>query len=316
MRIVFLDTLGLDDLDLSLLQTHATSWDAYQQTDTHQVTERIAGADVIITNKVVITQEDMQTNSRLRLICVIATGLNNVDLQAASRLGIAVCNCQAYGTDSVAQHVMMLMLALHTRLLDYHRSVQAGDWNRSSQFCLLNYPIFELKNRTLGILGYGVLGAEVERLARAFGMRVLIAERPGEAVARPGRVALDEMLPQIDVLTLHCPLTDETRNIINAERIARMRPGSFIVNAARGGIVNEQDLADALNRGHLGGAATDVLSQEPPRMGNVLLDSSIPNLIVTPHSAWGSHQARTHLVEQTSENIAAFIKGVPVRQVN
>jgi len=303
MRAVFLDLDGLDDLDLSPLEQSADSFQSYMKTTPEQVAERIVDADVVIVNKVVLSAELLRNAPSIKAVCVAATGTNNVDLEAALKLGIKVYNCQGYGTSSVVQHTISMMLALHTRLIDYQQAATDGKWQRSSMFCLLDYPIQELAGKTLGIVGFGALGQGVAKIAEAFGMKVLVAQRPGGALAA-GRVSLEELLPQVDVLSLHCPLTAETENLINAEQLSLMKPGAFLVNAARGGIVNEVALRDVLVSGHLGGAATDVLSVEPPKEGNVLLDPSIPNLIVTPHCAWGSKEARQTIVQQTAENIS------------
>ncbi|GAA0682399.1 2-hydroxyacid dehydrogenase [Marinobacterium maritimum] len=316
MKAVFLDTQSLDDLDLSPIADCVDELVCYPTTAPEQVAGRIAGFELVITNKVVLDAERIHATEALKLICVVATGVNNIDLDAATAKGIVVCNSQGYGVHSVAQHVLGLMLALHTRLLDYDRAIKNGDWNRSSQFCLLDYPILELNGRTLGIIGYGALGHEVARLARCFGMQVLIAARPGSSDIPADRVAIEELLEQADVVSLHCPLTEQTRDLIDAQALARMKPGSFLINAARGGIVNETALKDALCSGHLGGAATDVLTEEPPRTGNILLDPAIPNLIITPHSAWGSIQARQTIINQTVENIHAFLQGACLRRVN
>lgn len=316
MKAVFLDTNSLDDLDLSPIADCVEELVCYPATASEQVAERIAGFDVVITNKVVLNAERMAAADTLKLICVVATGVNNIDLEAASAKGIVVCNSQGYGVHSVAQHVLGLMLALHTRLLDYDRAVRKGDWNRTDQFCLLGFPILELNGRTLGIVGYGALGQEVARLAACFGMQVLVSARPGSTDLPTGRVAFDEVLSRADVISLHCPLTEQTRNLIDAQALAQMKQGSFLINAARGGIVDEAALKAALLNGHLGGAATDVLSEEPPRNGNPLLDPGIPNLIVTPHSAWGSVQARQTIIDQTAENIRGFATGKTPRQVN
>ncbi|GGK69253.1 2-hydroxyacid dehydrogenase [Amphritea balenae] len=317
MKAVFLDLGSLDcnDLDLSALERQCDSFTCFAETSAAQVSERIAGAELVIVNKVVLDKEVLASSASLKHICIAATGTNNVDLQAAAAQGISVSNCQAYGTDSVAQHVMTMMLALHTNLIAYNNAARNGQWARASQFCLLDYPIQELSGKTLGIVGYGNLGAGVARLAGAFGMEVLIAQRAGGDTVG-GRIAIDELLPQVDVLSLHCPLTDLTRNLINAETIALMKPGAFIINAARGGIVNEADLADALRQGRLAGAATDVLIEEPPVNGNPLLAEDIPNLIITPHSAWGSVQARQRIVEQMAETIAGLRQGERIRIVN
>ncbi|WP_193075870.1 2-hydroxyacid dehydrogenase [Pseudomonas sp. FME51] len=303
LSVVFLDQASLDqdDLDMQTLHDAAAKLTLYPVTAADQVAARVADHQVVITNKVVIDEQVMQACPELKLILVAATGTNNVDLQAAQRRGITVCNCQAYGTPSVAQHALMLMLVLVTRFESYRQAVRDGAWQRSNQFCLLDYPIGELSGRTLGILGYGELGQEVGRLASAFGMRILVGSLPGRE--HPDRPNLAELLPQVDVLSLHCPLTEQTRHLIGAEQLALMKPGSLLINAGRGGLVDEQALVDSLRSGHLGGAGFDVLTTEPPVNGNPLLDNSVPNLVVTPHSAWGSREARQRILGQLVENL-------------
>jgi len=226
-----------------------------------------------------------------------------------------VCNCQGYGTSAVAQHTLTLMLALATSVLKYDQAVKQGQWNKSPIFCLLDFPIVELSGKTLGIIGYGELGQAVAKLAEAFGMKVLVGALPHRPQSE-GRIPFDELLPHVDFLSLHCPLTDETRDLIDAQAFDAMKKSAFLINCARGGIVNEQALADALKQGKIAGAATDVLSVEPPKEGNVLLSEDIPNLIITPHSAWGSVDARQRIVDQTVENLEAFKQGKVLRQVN
>lgn len=316
-RAVFLDLAPLDqgDLDLAPLRAAFDELTCHVQSTPQQICERLHGAQVAIVNKLALTDEILQRCPDLKLILVSATGVNNVDLDAARRRGIVVCNCQAYGTASVAQHTLMLLLALATRLPDYQAAVAEGRWQQSGQFCLLDFPITELDGKTLGLLGHGELGSAVARLAEAFGMHVLVGNLPGRP-PRPGRLDLDELLPQVDALTLHCPLTEQTRNLIGARELQLMKPSALLINAARGGLVDEQALADALRSGHLGGAATDVLTSEPPRDDNPLLAADVPRLIVTPHSAWGSREARQRIVGQLAENATAFLAGIPLRQVN
>lgn len=313
MKAVFLDTEGLADLTISHLEQECSSLQMFPVTTPEEVSERIDGADCIILNKVKISREHLQAAPSVRLICVVATGTDVVDLHGASELGVTVCNCQAYGTDSVVQHVFSLMLALHTNLLPYHAAVQAGRWQTASQFCFLDYPIFELKDKTLGIVGYGTLGRGIAEIARAFGMKVVVARRPGNPP--DDRPPLAEMLAEVDVLTLHCPLTDQTRDLIDAKTLALMKPTSFLINCARGGIVDEAALLDALQTEKIAGAAVDVLSTEPPRDSNPLLEAKLPNLIVTPHVAWASKEARQRIIDQTVENIQAFKRGKPLRTV-
>ena len=314
MKAVFLDSEGLDDLVLDGLERECSPLAVFPTTAPEQVADRIGGAETVILNKARISRDHLRAAPSVRLIAVVATGTDVVDLQGAAELGVTVCNCQAYGTDSVVQHVFSLILALHTNLLSYQEAVRAGRWQEASQFCFLGFPIVELKGKTLGIVGYGTLGKGVARIAEAFGMRVVVARRPGGPP--DDRPTLAAMLPEVDVLTLHCPLTPDTRNLIDAGAIARMKATAFLVNAARGGIVHEEALAEALRAGRIAGAAVDVLSAEPPRQGNPLLAEDLPNLLITPHIAWASREARQRIIDQTAENIRAFKAGIPVRVVN
>ncbi|QIO09931.1 2-hydroxyacid dehydrogenase [Acinetobacter lanii] len=321
MKAVFLDfdSLDQDDLDFSQLTAAFDDWVTYPTTTAEQVAERIQDAEVVISNKVLLNAEVLKQNPQLKLILISATGTNNVDLVQAKAQGIVVCNCQAYGTSAVAQHTLMLMLALSTSVLRYDQAVKQGQWNQSSQFCLLDFPIVELAGKTLGIIGYGTLGQAVAKLAEAFGMRVKIGALPNRP-QQSDRVAFQDLVGQVDYLSLHCPLTEETRDLIDADILNAMKPTAFLINCARGGIVNEQALVDALKQGKIAGAATDVLTVEPPKQGNVLLDAlnndEIQNLIITPHSAWGSVDARQRIVNQMLENVEAYLKGTPIRQVN
>lgn len=314
---VFLDHTSLDlgDLDLAPLHRAFDGCVLHERSSAAQVAERLQGARVAISNKVPLGAETFAACPDLELVLIAATGTNNVDLAAARAHGITVCNCQGYGTPSVAQHCLMLLLALATSLPDYQAAIRAGRWQQAQQFCLLDFPIVELEGKTLGLLGHGELGRAVGRLAEAFGMRVLLGQLPGRP-ARSDRLPLDELLPQVDALSLHCPLNEHTRHLIGARELGLMKPGAFLINTARGGLVDEQALADALRAGHLGGAATDVLSVEPPRDGNPLLTPDIPRLIVTPHSAWGSREARQRIVDQLAENALAYFAGAPRRVVN
>lgn len=316
-RAVFLDTASLDlgDLDLQPLRQAFGELVLHPASAPGEIAGRLREANVAISNKAPISAETLAQCPNLKLILVTATGTNNIDLAAARERGIAVANCQGYGTASVAQHAILLLLALATRLPDYQAAVRAGRWQQSTQFCLLDFPIVELEGKTLGLLGHGELGGAVARLAEAFGMRVLLGQLPGRP-PRADRLALDELLPQVDAISLHCPLTEQTRGMIGQRELDLMKPGAFIVNTARGGLIDEQSLADTLRRGHLGGAATDVLSVEPPKDGNPLLAGDIPRLIVTPHNAWGSREARQRIVGQVTDNAAAFFRGDKLRRVD
>lgn len=313
MKSVFLDAEGIDNCDLKMLKSVCGELEIYSFSTPEEVSERMAGAAVIITNKARIGRREMEAHPELKLICLVATGTDVIDLKAASDRGITVCNCQAYGTDSVVQHVFALILALQTNLLQYHQAVRRGRWQTASQFCFLDYPIAELNGKTLGIVGYGTLGKGVARIAEAFGMNVVVAARPGGKDSP--RPALDEILPELDILSLHCPLNEHTRGLIGEKELARMKPTAFLVNAARGGLVDEAALADALREGRIAGAAMDVLSVEPPAESNPLLATDLPNLIITPHIAWASKEARQRIVDQTVENIEAWKKGEKIRVV-
>ncbi|WKD49202.1 D-2-hydroxyacid dehydrogenase [Microbulbifer spongiae] len=307
MRGVFLDalTMKLEELDTSALQNSLDHWDFYDTTSAMETAGRIAGAQVVITNKVILDRPLLTQASQLKLICVCATGTNNIDLEAARDLGIVVRNVKGYAGASVPQHTLALILALASRWYRYHRDVMAGRWSRSEIFCLLDYPVIELAGKTLGIIGYGALGQSVARLGQALGMRVLIAESL-RGKPHNNRVCLAQLQAESDVISLHCPLTAETENLIDHPFIAAMKPGALLVNTARGGLVDEEALAGALRSGHLGGAALDVLSEEPPPANHPLLDSSIPNLIITPHTAWISRESRQRLLDGVVDHIKTW----------
>lgn len=299
------DSLG-QDVSLDSIREQLDELVTWPATQPEQVAERIQNADVVLSNKVPLNRAALQSAKHLKLICVLATGMNNVDQDAAAELGIPVRNVQAYGTASVAQHALTLMLALATRLPLYQRSVAAGEWQTAPGFCLMQHPVTQLSGKTLLLVGHGELGKEVARLASAFGMKVQVAARPGN----PGdqRPSLEQLLPQADVISFHCPLTAETRNLLDARRLQLAKPGLLVVNVARGGIVNEQDALAALREGRIGGLAADVLTEEPPRNGNPLLDALQEplNLIVTPHSAWLAPEARQNILDLTATNIQQY----------
>lgn len=312
---VFLDsdTVG-DDVDLSSLSATLSEWDFRSASLEGETVGDLEDAAVVVTNKVRIDDAAMSRAPALRLICVAATGTDKIDLAAARRRGITVCNVRGYATTSVVQHVFTLMFALGTSLAEYRDAVRSGRWQRSRHFAILDYPIGELSGRRLGIVGYGELGRAVADTARCFGMQVEIAARPGAAPSAD-RVALDELLRRVDVLSLHCPLTAETRGLIGARELSLMKPGALLINTARGGIIDEAALAQALRSGALGGAGIDVLSEEPPRSGNPLLSLDIPRLIVTPHIAWASRESRQRLIGELKLNVEAFLSGKPRNSV-
>lgn len=310
MNAVFLDakTLG-DDVDLTPIEQVTGELVKYGRTSPDEVIDRIQGFDTVLVNKVQITREHLEACPELKTIAVVATGLNNIDLTAAKERGIRVLNVLGYGRSTVAQHTMGLILALATRLLDYDRDVRAGRWSKSDMFCLMNHPILELEGRTLGIIGYGDLGQGVAERAKAFGMNILLGARPGQpagVIDGCPRVPLDELLQRADVVSLHCLLTDSTRNLIGTRELNIMKKEALLINTSRGGLVDEVALADALRAGTIGGAGFDVLTEEPPRNGNPLLADDIPNLIVTPHSAWASREARQRIVDIIARNMASI----------
>lgn len=321
MRAVFLDfgTVSHDDLDTASLERvlpgitlHATSTEA-------QVDERIAGCEFILTNKLNITRARMRAVPGLRFIGLTATGTNNIDLEAAKELGIAVCNIRDYCTVSLVQHVLGVMLLLTHRFREYGQAAVDGTWMRSEQFTVAAGPIRELAGKVLGIVGYGSLGKAVAKAARdALGMRILVAERPGEKRGReadtatsigPVRATLDELLRTADVLSLHCPLTPATTGLIGRHELALMKPDALLINTARGALIDLDALVAALKAGDLGGAAIDVLPKEPPTEGSPLFEPGIPNLIVTPHVAWAAVEARQRAVDELALNIEDFLRG-------
>lgn len=309
-QAVFLDlaTVSRNDINLSSLEKVAPNWRHHATTKPVETALRIKNAEIVVSNKVVITREIMRSCNQLKLICIAATGTNNVDLEAAKELGIRVTNVAGYSTPSVVQQVFSMILSLTTRQAEHTQAINAGAWQQSEQFCLLDFPFRELSGKRMGIVGYGGLGKAVAQVAEAFGMEILLANRPGGAPT-PGRTDLHDLLPQVDILSLHCPLTEQTINLIGENELRAMKPDALLINCARGGVVDESALAQALIGGEIGGAGVDVLTTEPPTDGNPLLAPGIPNLIVTPHIAWASQESRQRLVNEVSANIAAFYAG-------
>jgi len=306
---VMLDAQSLGPgVDLSPLRDRVSHLTVYDKSTAQDAYEKLADADIAIVNKVVLDAQTLAGLPRLKLICVMATGLNNIDMDTASAQGIAVKNVVGYGTRSVSQHAMMLILTLANRLPRYQHDVAKGKWQQSDFFCLQDHPTLELADKHLVIVGQGELGSAVARLADAFGMRISFAARPGNEATDP-RPSLDALLPEADVLSLHCPLTEATQHLVDRERLARAKPSLLIVNCARGGIIDEHAALDALRAGRLGGLGIDTLPTELPRDGHALLAAlSEPlNLIVTPHNAWITPEARQKIVALTADNIAGFV---------
>lgn len=284
-------------------------WREYPMTRAADVVARAQDADIVLTNKVRLTAEQLAALPRLRLIAATATGVDHIDFEAARARGLAVANVRGYAVNTVPEHVFALMLALRRSLFGYREDVRAGRWSKSDIYCLLTQPLRDLAGGTLGIVGGGSLGSAVARLGAAFGMRVLQAERRGAAVTRPGRTPFGQVLAESDALTLHIPLTPETRHLIGAPELARMKPGAILINTARGALVDPRALLAALKSGRLAGAGIDVLEVEPPPADHPLLTADLPNLIVTPHVAWASLEAQQRLADEVMANIAAFARG-------
>jgi glycerate dehydrogenase len=313
MRGVFLDyaSLGPSDIDITPLTEQLPGLELFPETAPHQVTERVSDAEVVIVNKVRLDGTMLRKAEDLRIICLAATGTDNISLPAARELGIAVCNIRAYCTPSVIQHVFSLILNLTNHLREYDQLIRNKAWSSRSEFCLLDFSIRELHGKTLGIIGLGTLGAGVARVAEAFGMRVIAARRPNDpretAPDHPvERVEFRELLGQADIVSLHCPLTDETVNLINAETLKLMRQDAILINTARGGLIDSAALVNALRENVIGGAGIDVLRQEPPTDPDPIIDTQLPNLIVTPHIAWAAREARQRAVDEIAANIASF----------
>lgn len=307
------DSLGQGEVDLSPVTDLLDDWRVFGTTIRDETAARTKNADVVLTNKIVLDQTILGRCKNLKLISVMATGTNNIDLDAARKADITVSNAVAYATPSVVQHTMNLMLALATNLPRYIADVRSGKWQQAPAFCMLDYPISELSGKVLGIVGLGELGKNVADVARAFGMKILAAQRPGSDGT--GHIPFDVLLQKADYLSLHCPLTPETENLINSKSLVRMKKSAFLINTARGGLVNTIDLLAALDSGVIAGAAIDVLNTEPPSPDDPLTNSSLRNLIVTPHNAWGAIESRQRLVQQMAGNIEAFIAGNPQRVV-
>ena len=317
MKLVVLDGHAVNPGDLS--------WDflnvfgqvtVYEETAPEQVIDRIFDADIILINKIVVDQALLDHCPKLKLVCVLATGYNVVDCAACAARGIPVCNVPAYGTAAVAQFTFGLLLELCHRIGHHDRLVKAGVWEKNTGFCFWDTPQMELAGKTMGIIGFGAIGRAVGTIAKAFGMQVLAYNRSrcpeGEAIGQ--YVPLDTLLAQSDIVSLHCPLTPETAQIINAEALSKMRDGAILLNTARGGVVNEEAVRSALECGKLRGFAADVVSQEPILGSNPLLHA--PNCILTPHMAWAPVEARMRILDSIKQSIQGFLDSQPINVVN
>lgn len=312
-KAVILDEKSFNSGDLNIDGLIAVlepeQWTRYDATKPEERFERLQNATIAIANKVVFDEALLKQLPNLKLILLTATGMDNVDRSYCEANGISYKNVTDYCTGSVSQHVFALILALSTQIIPYSEFTKSGDWSRSGQFSSLNYPIMELHGKTLGLIGYGSLAKGVETLALAFGMKVLISERVGSA-PRPDRLPLKELLPQVDVLSIHCPLTPETKGLISTAEFKQMKNTAFIVNTARGAVIDNPALAEALRKGEIGGAGIDVLDQEPPPIDHPLLADDIPNLIVTPHTAWAAIEARQRVIDKVAENLKNWLAQV------
>ena len=309
LHIVVLDRDTLVNRPFDFDFPHTLS--SYGTTEAHETLERIRGADIVITNKVVISAQAFSENPQLKLVAVTATGVNNVDVEAAKQNGTAVCNIRAYGNESVAEHAFMMMITLMRNLPAYQRDVAAGLWENSPFFCHLGAPMRDLNGKTLAIFGRGNIGKTLATYAQAFKMNVVFAEHKHAQSVRDGYVSFDEAIRSADVVSLNCPLTPQTANMIGEAELQQMKPGAILINCGRGGLVDEAALVAALKYGQIGGAGFDVLTQEPPRDGNPLLKARLPNLIVTPHIAWASQEAANRLFDILLDNINHFVAGNP-----
>jgi glycerate dehydrogenase len=286
-------------------------WIEYGETFSEQVVERLRGATIVISNKLSLREPELSHAPDLKLIAIAATGSDCVDLDYCRKHGIAVANTRGYAANSVPEHVLMMILTLRRNLLAYRKDVRAGKWQQSKQFCLLTHELHDINRSTLGIVGYGSIGKAMAQLGAAIGMRVLISEHKDVQAIRAGRASFEDTLRESDVVSLHCPLTDETRDMFGAAEFAMMKPKALLINTARGALVEDAALIEALQNGSIAGAGCDVLSEEPPRQGSPLLDLDLPNFIVTPHVAWASNEAVQALADQVIDNIEAFIAGTP-----
>ncbi|MGY6089574.1 2-hydroxyacid dehydrogenase [Avibacterium paragallinarum] len=309
MKIVFLDSTAIPKHIPIPRPNFEHQWVEYEYTSPEQTVERAKDADIVITSKVVFNREIMQQLPKLKLIALTATGTNNVDLIAAKELGIEVKNVTGYSSVTVPEHVLGLIFALKHSLMNWYKDQLSAKWAESKQFCYFDYPITDIRGSTLGVVGKGNLGAEIGRLAEALGMNVLYTERKGASTIRDGYLPFEQVLQEADIITLHCPLTPETTNLINAQTLKLMKPTAYLINTGRGPLIDEQALLEALESGTIAAAALDVLVKEPPEKDNPLIQAAtrLPNLIITPHVAWASDGAVEILVKKVTQNIEDFV---------
>ncbi|MEC9375231.1 MAG: D-2-hydroxyacid dehydrogenase [Pseudomonadota bacterium] len=318
MKAVFLDfeTLGPNDIDISELKTHLPNLKIYGNTTAKELDTHIDNAEILLVNKISLDAGSLDAASKLQLVCVSATGTDNIDLEAAKKNNIAVCNIRDYCTPSVTQHVFSMILSLNQHLEEYRDQVRKGYWQSSKNFCLLTPTIRELKGKKIGIIGLGTLGQGVAKIAHSFGMKVIAGELSWRKNGKKPnnfknvlRLPLSEVLEQSDILSLHCPLNEKTHHLINAETLSIMKSDALLINTARGKLIDNKALLEKLSRNEIGGAGIDVLDEEPPIKGNILIDAKLNNLILTPHIAWSSREARQRAVNEMLLNILSFLDG-------
>ena len=325
MKAVFLDSKTFSsNISFSSIEQQVTQLTCYSTTAADHLFERCQDADIVITNKVVFTAEMLAKLPQLKLICIAATGYNNIDIEAATKHHVAVTNVSGYAGNSVAQYVLAQILEYYQQTYHQNANTKQGYWQKSDTFCYHGNAITELAGKTLGIVGYGSLGQAVAKLASAFGMNILISERPvldpSSTEIRQGRVSFDTVITQADILSLHCPQTADTENLINANVLAKMKPTAMLINTARGALVNNIDLLAALKDNQIAYAVLDVLEQEPPPVDHTLLmalqGGSLENLKITAHIAWASSEAQQRLIDLLSDNIVAFKQGAKLNRLN
>lgn len=315
MKITVLDRNTVTNEDISFVAIEALGEVAYYDVlPPEGIPQAIEDADAVICNKANLSREIISSAKRLKYIGLFATGYNNIDTEAAKERGIVVCNAPGYSTEAVAQLTFSMILALAGSFCDYTASTRAGGWIKSDTFSYFPFPLTELKDKTLGIFGYGSIGRQVAKIGRAFNMNVIVYTRTPSKCTDAENVSMEELFSRSDYLTLHAPLTPETTKIINRDTLALMKKSAYIINTSRGGAVDEEALADALNRGEIAGAGLDVLTVEPMLADNPL--RSAKNCLITPHIAWAPVETRMRLIEIVAENIKAFINGAPVNVVN
>ena len=305
-KIVFLDR---ESVDANVRKPNfEADYKEYDSTWTPEdIVERLKDADIALINKVPMSAETLKQLPKLKLIAVAATGTDIIDKAQAKAQGITISNIRGYAFNTVPEHVIGLLFSLRRAIVPYANSVKRGDWNKSSQFCYFDYPIYDIAGSTLGIVGYGALGKSIGKRAEALGMKIL----PYDVFPQDGLVDFETVLTQSDAITIHVPLTPETKNMFGAEQFKKMKKHALLINTARGGLVDEAALLEALKSGEIGGAGFDVVASEPPKDGNILCDADLPNLIVTPHVAWASKEAMQILSDQLIDNVENFVAGKP-----